>query len=377
MLVPAILFGSYADARKQCRKALLEWLRERSSLVDALERGGMVATEDVPGPLTLEGPAPGSSKLPQFQFYVPLRILIERTLDPLIPDTQEAVFSSLLVKPWSILCTLSSNNMVLWFFDEDLERYRRYVEGMLRHWDDLEAEGARYSVGSTVGRSLWDAARPVTLALMRIGVPRELTKYGAPPPPGGLAAAVARADPKLAGGLVDLATAIVANANRPVRRKRSDVPPPSYPQAVAGQPVLASSEMAAAMRANDPEAVRRLIAAGEPIDSVNMHSLRSPLLWAAERGHAQLVECLLDLGADIEDRADEGESPLMLAASHGQPETVRLLLKRGADPLYVTDKGFDSLLFAEMSENNQVISILASVLGGMRRGPRALEPDEE
>jgi len=45
--------------------------------------------------------------------------------------------------------------------------------------------------------------------------------------------------------------------------------------------------------------------------------------------------------------------------------------------LYVTDKGFDSLLFAEMSENNQVISILASVLGGMRRGPRALEPDEE
>ncbi len=50
------------------------------------------------------------------------------------------------------------------------------------------------------------------------------------------------------------------------------------------------------------------------------------------------VELLLDSGADIEARDDEGETPLMRAAAFGQSETFKLLLERGAK-INVRDRG--------------------------------------
>src|SRR6185503_13597620 len=57
----------------------------------------------------------------------------------------------------------------------------------------------------------------------------------------------------------------------------------------------------------------------------------TPLHWPAHNGHAEIVEVLLDAGADIE--ADEincyGGKPLHWASEH-EPSTVEVLLKRGA-----------------------------------------------
>ncbi|MBJ6633773.1 ankyrin repeat domain-containing protein [Streptomyces sp. I5] len=57
-----------------------------------------------------------------------------------------------------------------------------------------------------------------------------------------------------------------------------------------------------------------------------------PLVLAATLGHTDVVDVLLDRGADIEDRDFKGRSPLEWAASFGQPAAVRLLLRRGAEP---------------------------------------------
>ncbi|MGA5439758.1 ankyrin repeat domain-containing protein [Streptomyces griseoincarnatus] len=57
-----------------------------------------------------------------------------------------------------------------------------------------------------------------------------------------------------------------------------------------------------------------------------------PLVLAATCGHTDVVDVLLDRGADIEDRDFKGRSPLEWAVSFGQPATVRLLLRRGAEP---------------------------------------------
>ncbi|MDA0746399.1 MAG: ankyrin repeat domain-containing protein [bacterium] len=58
----------------------------------------------------------------------------------------------------------------------------------------------------------------------------------------------------------------------------------------------------------------------------------TPLHWPAHNGSVEIVELLLDAGADIE--ADEincyGGKPLHWASEH-QPKTVELLLKRGAN----------------------------------------------
>ncbi|MGA5145492.1 ankyrin repeat domain-containing protein [Streptomyces griseoincarnatus] len=57
-----------------------------------------------------------------------------------------------------------------------------------------------------------------------------------------------------------------------------------------------------------------------------------PLVLAATLGHTDVVDVLLDRGADIEDRDFKGRSPLEWAVSFGQPAAVRLLLRRGAEP---------------------------------------------
>jgi ankyrin repeat protein len=58
----------------------------------------------------------------------------------------------------------------------------------------------------------------------------------------------------------------------------------------------------------------------------------TPLHWPSHNGHVEIVEMLLDAGADIE--ADEvtwsGGKPLHWASEH-EPSTVEVLLKRGAE----------------------------------------------
>lgn len=52
---------------------------------------------------------------------------------------------------------------------------------------------------------------------------------------------------------------------------------------------------------------------------------------AAIGGHADVVQVLLDSGADINARGSGGETPLLLAAAKGNLEVVELLVKNGAD----------------------------------------------
>ena len=78
--------------------------------------------------------------------------------------------------------------------------------------------------------------------------------------------------------------------------------------------------------------VRRHIVA----DPLSVHARgwtgETPLHWPAHNGHVEIVEMLLDAGADIE--ADvvtwSGGKPLHWASEH-EPGTVEVLLRRGAD----------------------------------------------
>ena len=54
-------------------------------------------------------------------------------------------------------------------------------------------------------------------------------------------------------------------------------------------------------------------------------------MWAAAEGHAEVVEALIEAGADFRARLPSGFTPLFFAVREGRTDVVRVLLKAGAD----------------------------------------------
>ena len=54
-------------------------------------------------------------------------------------------------------------------------------------------------------------------------------------------------------------------------------------------------------------------------------------MWAAAEGHAEVVEALLEAGADFRTPLPSGFTPLLFAVREGRTHVARILLKAGAD----------------------------------------------
>ena len=76
------------------------------------------------------------------------------------------------------------------------------------------------------------------------------------------------------------------------------------------------------------------------------------LIWAASHGHIEVVELLLDRGANIHVNNDDA---LIWAARNGHIEVVKLLLDSGADIQAKYDK---ALIYASNNDNIEVVKLL-------------------
>ncbi len=57
---------------------------------------------------------------------------------------------------------------------------------------------------------------------------------------------------------------------------------------------------------------------------------KTPLIWAAARGHEDLVRRLLAMGAEVEEHDDDGLTPLYWATIHNRASMIDLLVAQGA-----------------------------------------------
>jgi cytohesin len=78
------------------------------------------------------------------------------------------------------------------------------------------------------------------------------------------------------------------------------------------------------------EAVKQHLAAGADVNAKTL-SGRTPLGWAALRGHKGIVELLIAEGANMNGKSDEAGTPLHDAAWGGHKQIVELLIAKGAD----------------------------------------------
>lgn len=103
----------------------------------------------------------------------------------------------------------------------------------------------------------------------------------------------------------------------------------------------------------------------------------TPLVRAAERNQVELVDLLLDRGAEI-DRACPcagGESPLWAAVANGQLEATVRLLKRGADPDHASFAEHTPLHVAALRGFERIAEVLCEHgADGARRDARGRTP---
>lgn len=100
------------------------------------------------------------------------------------------------------------------------------------------------------------------------------------------------------------------------------------------------------IESGDATAVRLFLVAGMSPDTISDRSL-SPLPKAALFGRADIVRLLLEHGADVNAKGDDGSTALTIAIQNdGHIEIVNALLDRGADPNARLRDGRTALILA-------------------------------
>jgi uncharacterized protein len=121
-----------------------------------------------------------------------------------------------------------------------------------------------------------------------------------------------------------------------------------------------------------PEAVRRLLDAGAPVDAYTRNDFANQALHAAAAGrHVEICRALLAAGADVNATQHGGFTPLHEAAQHGDDEMVELFLSAGADPTVSVDDGGTPADLAEAAGHHDVAERLRAVARAGHPGPSA------
>ena len=77
------------------------------------------------------------------------------------------------------------------------------------------------------------------------------------------------------------------------------------------------------------EIVKILIEKGASIHEKNNNG-STPLHYASDNGHTEIVKILIEKGANIHEKDNDGWTPLHRASYNGHTETVKILIEKGA-----------------------------------------------
>lgn len=126
--------------------------------------------------------------------------------------------------------------------------------------------------------------------------------------------------------------------------------------------------------AGDLAMVNALITAGAEVNTQDERgwSALSRAVYNAEqnRGFADVVQALINAGANIEAAISYGVRPLMLAAGYGETAVVETLLQANAEVLAQNEGGYTALMMVKQKHYVDVVNLLheAEQLAGVGEG---------
>lgn len=120
-----------------------------------------------------------------------------------------------------------------------------------------------------------------------------------------------------------------------------------------------SSPLYWAIRYGFPDMVKVLIEDGKAnVNQTRKLGLVSPLILAASMGYDDILEILLNNGADIDTSIHGNETALHYSSALGHLKSVEILLKKGAKVDYLNDLGETPLQLAAMGDHTIIANLL-------------------
>ena len=130
-----------------------------------------------------------------------------------------------------------------------------------------------------------------------------------------------------------------------------------------------SADMIAAINSGDAVKVAELLSGGADPNSRSSQGGMTPLMLAAHRGNAEIVNLLLEKGAKVNEKTDNGITALLLAAYNNHAEVVKLLLGKGSDANIRVERGNTAFEMAALKGHQEV----ANLLRARTKGAAALQ----
>jgi len=113
--------------------------------------------------------------------------------------------------------------------------------------------------------------------------------------------------------------------------------------------------------------VRRLFATGDVNIRASQHG-QTALMLAVSHGRLDMVQLLVEAGADLNIRDEDGSSALMCAAEHGQTEIVKHLLAHPDTDIFAKDNDGLTALAVAMEAGHRDLGVILYANMSMSRG---------